>query len=145
MAILGGGPGGPVGSSNSFTGTASALELIGDHAYCFPGLNVASATPVVVIAFTSGNYYLVGEFQVNAGLDDDDPSSSISPTTANIKFNGTSIALIGCGGATPDRRPSSISQALLIPPYTEVECTVDATDEADQYNSVSIVGRIYRG
>jgi len=140
----GGGGGGLLGAGNSFTGTAQALEVIGDHGYAYGGLKVSSTTPNTVLSFTSGNYYLVGEIQVNAGLDDDDPAGSVVPTTLNIKFNGASIAIIGCGGATPDRRPSSITQAVVIPPYTEVECIVDSMDEADRYNSVTLVGRIYR-
>ena len=120
------------------------LNVIGKHAYAFSGLNVASTTPKTLLSFRTGNFYLVGEFQVNAGLDDDDPASSVSPTTANIKLNGVSIAIIGCGGATPDRRPSSIKQKVIIAPYTEVEGIVDGTDEADQYNSLTLVGKIYK-
>jgi len=142
-----GGPGGAGGglSEGSFTGPAETLELVGNHAYAFSGLNVSSATPITVFSFTTGNYYTVGEFQINAGYDDDDAAASAAATLATIKFNGTSIAIIGCGGATPDRRPSSITQAVVIPPYTEIECTIDSVDEADQYNSMTFVGRIYRG
>ena len=40
MAILGGGPGGggPTSSSNSFTGTASTVDYIGNQVYGYSGL-----------------------------------------------------------------------------------------------------------
>jgi len=123
--------------------TGLNLNVIGEFAYAFSGLNVSSATAKTVLSFRTGNFYLVGEFQVNAGYDDDDVTAAAASTLANIKFNGISIAIIGCGGATPDRRPSSIAQPVVIPPYTEVECIVDAVDEADQYNSMTLIGKIY--
>lgn len=127
----------------TFLGPNQGLSVIGSHCYAFGGLNVASSTPLTTLDFTTGDQYIVGEFQVNAALDDDDPAGSVVPTTLNIKFNGQTVAIIGCGGATPDRRPSSIGQPVVIPPRTKVECIVDSIDEADRYNSVTFVGRLY--
>jgi len=127
----------------TFLAPNQGLSVIGSHCYAFGGLNVASATPLTTLDFTTGTEYIVGEFQVNAALDDDDPAGSVKPTTLNIKFNGQSIAIIGCGGATPDRRPSSIGQKVVIPPRTKVECIVDSVAEADSYNSVTFIGRVY--
>jgi len=143
MAILGGGVGGagnPVGGS--FTGPAEALEIYGDFAAAYTGLHAATTAGVTVLSFTSGNYLFVGEFQLNGAV-------NISPfaqtqTTAQIKLNGIAVSVITTGNVAIDT-PMSITQALIIPAYTEVtvEFDMDAT-EADRFASGSLTGRIYR-
>ena len=140
MAILGG-AGNPVGGS--FTGPAEALEVIGNHGYAYSGLFAANTTEQTALNFTSGNYYLVGQVQVNTAIDDDNPEN-VTSTSLNIKFNGASIMIIGSGGDVT-RSKLSIKSKIIIPPYTEVEAILDnGAIEADNYASVTIVGRIYR-
>jgi len=123
--------------------TGLGLSYLGEHVYAFSGLLPVSADVTTVLEFTTGSGYIVGEFQVNAGYDDDNASAAATPTLANILFNDLSIGLIGCGGQTPDRRPSSITQKVVIPPNTKVTGTLDSTATADQYYSMTFVGRLY--
>ena len=125
MAIGGGGSGGgPIGVSNTFTGPAEAIEIYGDFAAAYTGLHSASTTTATVLSFTSGNYLFVGEFQLNGAID---PASGtdIQQTTANIKFNGVSVAVITSGNGAIDT-PMSTTQALIIPAYTEVTVEYDS-------------------
>ena len=140
----GGGGGGPVGFANSFTGPAEALEIIGDHAYGFTGVISGNTSPKTGFDFVSGNYYFVGTFQYNAPTDDDNPSLSNSGT-ANIRFNGTSIALLKAGDDDANKTAQSVTMDIIIPPYTEVTVILDSNDtQADRYFSASFTGRIYR-
>ena len=142
MPLVGGGGAPNVSGGSNPAGTGTGLNYVGKHAYAYGGLLVASATTTTVLKFRTGSEYLVGEFQLNAGYDDDDPTEAATATVGEIKFDGQGIAIIGCGGSTPDRRPSSIQQKAIIPPFTEVECTIDSTDSADQYTSMTFVGEM---
>ena len=139
----GGGAGG-LGSGGSFTGPAEALDIYGDFAAAYTGLHAAVTTTFEVLSFTTGNYLFVGEFQLNAAVDDDDPSEIIQ-SSAVIKFNGASISLLTTGNATADS-PMSVTQSLLIPAYTQVVVEFDmASAHVDKFASGSLIGRIYRG
>ena len=133
----------PVQPSASVAATGLGIRYIGEHAYAYSGLLAVSADVTTVLEFTTGSGYIIGEFQVNAGYDDDNAAGAATPTLANILFNDLSIGLIGCGGQTPDRRPSSITQKVVIPPNTKVTGTLDSTATADQYYSLTFVGRVY--
>ena len=138
MALIGG-AGNPVGGS--FTGPAQALEVIGDHAYGYSGKFPATTSNQTVFEFTSGNYYLVGEFTFNGFVDDDNPSQ-VAAGACEVSFNSTGILLLTVPTTSA---PHTVSNAIVIPPYTEVKATVDgASDEPDRYATFSIVGRIYR-
>jgi len=123
--------------------TPNALNFTPDnlHCYAYGGLNASSVTSASILLFETNSEYIIGEFQINAGLDDDDPASSVAPTTLIIKFNDVGVSMIGCSGATTDRRPSSIRQRLIIPPFTKVECIIDSQDFADKYNSATFIGK----
>ena len=145
MAILGGGPGGggPVGVGNSFTGAAQALEIYGDFAAAYTGLQASSTSQYTVFDFTTGNYLFVGVFQVNAGQQDDSPGT-LDQTMANIKFNGATISRLTTGNDASDM-PFSADQPIIIPSYTEVLTTLDMNQAtADTYATASFTGRIYR-
>tara|TARA_Y100000310_G_scaffold217401_1_gene218460 strand:- start:182 stop:616 length:435 start_codon:yes stop_codon:yes gene_type:complete len=144
MALLGGGGGGgPLGVGNSFTGPATGLEIVGDHAYAYSGLITAQNTDQTALSFTSGNYYLVGYLQLNAPVDDDNPAS-VSLTACRVSFNGTGVFIIVSGDGV-HRSSRSVRQKIIIPAYTEVVAIIDSeATAADQYGSVVITGRIYR-
>ena len=129
--------------SASIASTGLGIRYIGDHCYAFGGLTEATEDPTTVISFTSGSGYIVGVFQVNAAYDDDNPAAASIATLGAIKFNGITIAIIGCGGGTPDRRPSSVTQDVIIPPRTQVVCEIDSVTTADRYNSLTFTGRVY--
>jgi len=138
MAIVGG-AGNPVGGS--FTGPAEALEIIGDHGYAYNN-TPANTTAATVMKFTSGNYYWVGTFQVNMGMDFTTRADVIS--IAQLTMNGGVISIISCGNSTPDA-PTFVHQKIIIPPYTEVEITAKADqNEADRLITIGLTGRIYR-
>ncbi len=143
-----GGPGGPGAGGNptggSFTGPAEALEIIGNHAYAYSGLFAASTSEQTALSFTSGNYYLVGYLQLNASVDDDSPAD-VSLTSVKVSFNGASIFILVTGNSI-HRAAMSVRQKIIIPSYTEVVAILDSENvAADQFGSVVLTGRIYRG
>jgi len=143
-----GGPGGAGGAGNptggSFTGPAESLDIYGDFAAAYTGKQAATITPFTVLSFTSGNYLFVGEFQLNAALDENSPGG-ISQASANIKLNGISVAIITTGNISIDA-PISQTQALLIPAYTKVEVVFDMDgNQSSHFATGSLIGRIYRG
>jgi len=143
-----GGPGGPGAGGNptggSFTGPAQALDIYGDFAAAYTGLQPASTTRFTVLSFTTGNYLFVGEFQLNAAIELDNVTLIVH-TGATIKLNGSTIALLTAGDLQLDA-PITQTQTLLIPAYTEVlvQFDMDST-AADRYATGSLIGRIYRG
>jgi hypothetical protein len=140
MAILGG-AGNP--TSGSFTGPAEALDIYGDFAAAYTGLQAANTTQFTVLSFRSGNYLFVGEFQLNGAINATVPSDIIH-TNAIIKLNGTAVSLITTGNAAIDA-PMSETQTLLIPAYTQVTVEFDMiSTSVDKFASGSLIGRIYR-
>ena len=139
----GGGGGGPVGFANSFTGTAEAIEIIGDHAYAYSGLFSTSTTQFEMFNFTSGSYYTVGRFVCN-GATRISLVDVGSISVFNLQLNGTDV--LGVKVDTNDKdSPGQAFMEVVIPPYTEVtlicNCSEDNTAEKV---SASYTGRIYR-
>jgi len=132
------------GSNATFTGVQQGLTVIGNHCYAYNYYltnNVARSE----LKFTTGKGYIRGTLQLNAGVDDDDASESTVQSIARVTFNGDNISLLSASvGATPDRRPSSNTQELIIPPNTSVDIIVDdASAEADKFGSISFTGEVY--
>jgi len=141
----GGGGGGIVGVGNSFTGPAQSLEIIGDHAYAYSG-NIGASSPGVeeAMKFTTGNYYLVGFFQVNMAIGDA-PSSSTSITFGQVEFNGNVISHLAAGLTTTDSQVS-VRQPIIIPSYTEVVLKLYSNEnQSTRFMTGTLTGRIYRG
>ena len=146
MAILGGGPGGPVGSSNSFTGAAEALEITADHVYAFTGASAALDSEQTLLDFTSpGSGYIVATLTMTA---------PIRMTTANISagvirgyqlnFNGQTVGLYKVDSGGNDM-PAYSEVEILIPPFTVVVLTcIDNSVDANMLGTANITGRIYR-
>jgi len=132
-----------LGVSNTFTGPAEALEIYGNFAAAYTGLQASTTTAFTVLSFTTGNYLFVGEFQLNGAVDAADPTQT-KQTNATIKLNGTAVSLITSGNVSIDA-PMTVTQALLIPPYTEVtvEFDMDGTN-TNILASASLIGRIYK-
>ena len=139
MAILGG-VGNPVGGS--FTGPAETLEIIGDHCAAYSGTWPADAdTTQTVLNFTTGNFYIVGEFQLNAPVDFNSPQTG-NAAALKISFNDSVIAILKGEESTGFIEPT---QKVVIPAYTEVKCEVESDDnQSSRYGTVSLIGRIYR-
>lgn len=146
MGLDGGGAGGGgiLGVGDSFTGPAQALQIYGDFAAAYTGLQLSSTTQFTVFKFTTGNYIFVGIFQVNAAQLDDSPATG-DQTMANVIFNGSTISRITTGSDASDM-PWSVEQPVIIPAYTEVEVTLDMNQQtANTYATATFTGRVYRG
>ena len=141
----GGGGGGPVGVSNSFTGAAEALEVAGDFAYAYSGQHQMSTTAVEHLKFTTGNYLFVGEFQFFG------PVQFSSGQIDNGDFGGVQISFneaalfIGKVDTKEEDSPTEIKGPLIIPAYTEVLVeVVSSATTAGFFTSVNLMGRIYK-
>jgi len=131
------------------TGTfqgVNTLQFTPDNKFCY-GYNYYSmkAAARTELLFQTNSEYIVGTFQINAGVDDDDPSSATIQSIAIISFNDINISLLAANsGATPDRRPSSNTQELIIPPFTTVKIIVDDfNDFPDKFGSLSFTGKVH--
>ena len=131
-------------TSDLFAGTGLGIRYVGkDHVYAYSGLYLANTNIQEVLSFTSGSGIIVGDLQLNAAVDDDDPGQ-VNITSANIYFNGTSIAILRAGVAGDDTTPMSERQRVIIPPFTTVVVNVDNNGtEIDRYLSVILTGRVY--
>lgn len=137
MAIDGGGGGGLVGVSNSFTGPAEALQLVGNHCMAYSGaVSISDTNEHKLLSFTTGNYYSVVEFIFwRRSWEDDD-------IAFYIEMNGTQVlAWIG-RVAEPQ---GTNQQIMVIPAYTQIEAYVDKQAHANaSIVGINITGRIYR-
>jgi hypothetical protein len=126
-----------LGVSNSFTGPANVLELVGDHAYLFTG-EVNSTQPAnTVIEFTSGNYYFVGTFNVLT-ID-----TSGDDMVMELQFNGATV--LSQNYPSQFYRAVDASVGIIIPAYTEVKMTLyNPTAATNRVYTIGITGRIYR-
>ena len=133
----GGGSGGPVGFANSFTGTAQALEIVGDYAYSYSGSIGVPNSETTLSSFTTGNFYMVAKWYPGYA------SESGDNMQFRIKFNGTQIYQT----TLDSRLVGSPYQwiELIIPPYTEVLVICEDKSGSGPVNVTStITGRIYR-
>ena len=142
MAIGGGGSGGgPVGQSNSFTGPAEAIEIIGSHCFAYSGVVASvgsqSAATTRTLSFTSGNYYA----KIRLTFSNDLTSASANEFYG-IKMNGVEIYK-----AENEHNLDTVTNPLLIhliiPPYTEFETLVGSSGDPMATTTI-ISGRIYR-
>ncbi len=142
------GAGGPGAGGNptggSFTGPAETLEIIGNHCYAYSGSFPATTSPVTRLSFTSGNFYVVGEIRLCGMLHTTTPPNG-RIAVMTVTLNGQTVILSKVDNEAEDMPPADIAP-IIIPPYTEVEVTIDNDDDdADYIGTVSVTGRIYRG
>jgi len=123
--------------------TASAglsLNIIGDHCYAYAGSTGATASEVTRLKFTSGSYYIVGEFTFNGASS---ATSDGNITAFTLTLNGINVSAVKLDTSTEDM-PSSIVNPIIIPPYTEVEVLVESDGaSASRLTSTLLTGRIY--
>jgi len=137
----GGGGGTIVGASNSFTGPAKSLEILGDFAYAYSGVVGVANTELALIDAHTGNFSLMARVQ------------AFSSMTANeryiirIKLNEITVLETITHLGTPNPQYSDQAPFLiLIPSYTDLEITLVNQEEVNTNNwTVSVTGRIYRG
>jgi len=143
-----GGPGGPGAGGNptggSFTGAAEALEIAGDFAYAYSGLQQIAATPVQHLLFTSGNYLFVGEVTFQGAEYDQDVEAG-TQSICIIKLNDVQILAVKIDTVREAQMNPSVFP-LIIPSYTEVDIAVASQHTTtDYFTAVTLTGRIYRG
>lgn len=132
------------GIGNTFPGPGKTLQLLANkHAYAYTGSIASNTTPADVLSFTTANYYFFGELQINIAIQDGAAPTSVC--FAEVAFNGLNVARLVAGFSGTDSHPST-TQALVIPPFTEVlvQFYADA-DESARLATGSITGRIYPG
>ena len=140
MAILGGGTGGgPIGVSNSYTGAAQALEIMGDHIYGYSGaVACPQDTETDLINHTTGSYYCTLKISF---------SNAEDATTGNNIINRIRL---NDGLIWQQQVDHSLSQYetveflnIVVPPYTNLRITAeDKNGATDQL--VIAAGKIYR-
>ena len=131
----------PVGSSNSFTGTATGLEIVGDFAYAYSGGVPADNNSHTVFSFRTGNYILKCTFVVNGALNP--LTSSVAGTNGEIKLGGATVGAGPCATALDNNY--FYKEDLIIPAYTQVDGLINfhETDSNDIATAL-ITGSIYR-
>jgi len=149
MGLDGGGAGGGgiLGVGNPFTGAASALEILGDHAYAYSGqLGTSDAQSLTaMLNFTSGNYYLIGEWTVCGAVNEEGIQGSGGIDQFYLNFNGSYIQSLKTETDQEDQ-PGTFTVPIIIPSYTVVLCeAVSSMNNAGWKLSQNITGRIYRG
>ena len=138
--ITGGGP--PVGSGNTFTGTAKALEVYGDFAAAYSGGIPLNNETKTFLSFTTGNYLLVAQTQTTVKITD---MAANKMVRTKISLNGAQImdmapqtnATSGFGDLDP--------MYIIVPAYTVVLVEVQTNDTQSLNFFVTLTGRIYRG
>jgi len=142
MAIGGGGSGGgPVGVSNSFTGAAEALEVMGEHAYAYSGVLDIGGDETNMLLFNTGNFYFVGTIQFNY-LERQGEAFQYKFYLNDSVVQG----FVESGGASGDPQAPTTFMNIIIPPYTEVKATAqNVVDTATRNQVCNMAGRIYRG
>jgi len=129
-----------LGVSNSFTGPAEALEVIGNFAYAYSG-NVGSGSSGSendYFVFTSGNYLFKGKVQFCH------PTDASEDMTYRIYFNGTIVQQWTTDRSIGQRTNQPQNPVyVIIPAYTEVQITVSSEGSA-RGQLGSITGRIYK-
>jgi len=134
----GGGGGTIVGASNSFTGPAQALELVGDHCYAYSGfLSFSNADEVTLLEFTSGNFYSL--VQITPMRED----SYSDDSTHKMYLNENLVAAFKNASGTEMGR-SSFNECIIAP-YTKFKMTVIMSSGTTGQGGVMMAGRIYRG
>jgi len=125
-----------LGVSNSFTGPATALEIIGNHVYMYTGSVANSTSETTIAETTSGNYYIVGNWQPQMFED-----------TTNDQFfrmylNGSLIAATLIS-ATKEYAPYEEIE-IIIPSYTILKITSQNLGSGNKEVGSILTGRIYR-
>ena len=138
MSIGGGGGGGPIGASNSFTGASTAIELVGDHAYAYSGVQVVTDVEASLIEAQTGNFYFVGKVTFSY------PEYNGDNYRYRIYLNDVQIWGIEVGGGTDANLIDPVD--IIVPSYTNLKITADNAADPTPVNQVALMsGRIYRG
>jgi len=130
-----------LGVTNSFTGPAQSLEIVGNHIYGYSG-PVATGTgggDTVLIDFQTGNYYTVANITIGSenGLSDD--------FIWSVKLAGTVVYAQYISATYTDPPTAATALELIIPAYTPIEILMTRDSGSNNVNwLVALTGRLYR-
>jgi len=130
-----------LGVTNSFTGPAETLEVVGNFAYAASGVVIVGSAGVGaesdLLNFQTGNFLLEAGFQFHYG------EISTEDYQYKIYFNGAVVCQYVVGDRVGEQPDNVIP--MIIPPYTEVRCTAaNMTGNNDREQLVTITGNIHR-
>ena len=145
MAAPTGPGGGPVGfAGGAFTGPAQALEIAGEFAYAYSGTFPATTAAQTALDFITGNYLFVGRVTFNGPLNLTSPGSGVDAATCTVLMND-SVVILMKGRSQNDPILATVYNDLIIPAYTKIQVTLDASDDvATAFMTTSLTGRVYR-
>jgi len=126
----------------TFLGPQLGLTVVGEHCMAFSGgvttVNDAYAT---LLSFTTGNYYIVADFILDASTTDNDPAAGLR-SNFKITMNGTVVGNFATVSGQGSAASSTDVIPLLIPPHTTVLIGNRATATTGTVYC-QITGRIY--
>jgi len=118
-----------------------SLNYIGEHCYAFSGGKSASIDAADHLSFLSGEGYIVGRLYLNGT--NESGSGSGETTTADVKFNGVTVARLRTETSAADMA-ATVFNDLTIPPFTKVQVTVhSAGASANRKTTLVFNGRVY--
>ena len=142
--VGGGGSGGGTirGYSNSFTGIATGIELLGNHCYAYNAGNVPAGQDFTALDFTTGNYYSVCRIYV---LYDASDVAANNEFGYRFEMNGSTIAFTRRKASANDivDAPFPPYVDIIIPAYTEFT-VIGFSNNNSVDMSFQLTGRIYK-
>ena len=129
--------------SNIVASAGLELNVVGNHAYAYSGLQSINTSAVTALEFTTGNYLLDGELFLTAGVtvgDVEDGSFNIY----TLILNGVEVQYMKIQ-SSGEAMPATITMPIVIPAYTTVLITVISNGTGSSYKTgASIAGKIYK-
>ena len=133
-----------VGYGPQFTAsTGLTLNYIGNHAYAYSGTFGASTTAATALEFTTGNEYIVGEFQLNQAIQFASGFGT-NMVMMQIELNGEVVSSMIIGLTAADSQ-SWGTQKMIIPPYSTLKASINFDDnQSARLSAITFSGRIYK-
>jgi hypothetical protein len=134
-----------VGYGPQYTATTGlSLNVIGNWFYAYSG-DIPSTTGLVEkLNFTTGKGVHVGTFQFN-GPADDAAANAGDISVCLIQLNGVAVSTLKTDTEDSYNGLTSVTQELLIPPFTLVQCSViSSANASDRKASLTFSGKIYK-
>ena len=127
------------GSNANFISAGKGLTVIGNHCYAYSGELDANDNETIYLLFQTGKDLIKGYVQFNS-------TNELSQEFRyRVYFNGIEIQSYLAGNNAPDyrARPDALIP-LIIPPLTEVKCTVINLDDSVSGSQIcSFTGKVY--
>jgi len=132
----------PYASSNVVAGASLDLSYVGEFVFGYSGTFGASIAEQTLLDTVSPADIIIGEFQYNQPVNPAAPQSD-ETSAVQIKFNGVTISIMKVHEGTG--MTGSVTQKVVIPPYTKIEATCESTDnQATFLSTLTFVGKRYK-